>query len=122
MSAINASDTALNALYASTLVQKYSYGGSGWSSNPQTIRSGAGLFVRYTQNDNSSGWSDNHSTDHYLKFDGTNATMTSTNAGLPYNFTQVNAKFGRVPARKFNTSFAFYDYNAIELAYIPLSS
>jgi hypothetical protein len=119
MTAINASDLALNALYASSLVQKYSRV-AGWSANPQIVRNGAGLFVRYTQSDNASNWEDNHASGHYIRFDGVAATLTSTTTDLPYNFTQVGAKFGRVPARKFNTSFAFYDFNAIELAYIPL--
>ena len=120
MTAINASDTALNALYASPLVVKYTHAGNAWSANPQILRNGAGLFVRLTQLDNSSGWSDNYTSSRYLRFDGSNVTIASTNNGLPYNFTQVNAKFGRQIARRFNSEFGFYDYNRIELAWIPL--
>jgi hypothetical protein len=120
MAAVNASDTALNALYASPLVVKYTHAGSAWSANPQILRNGAGLFVRLTQLDNSSGWGDNYTGYHYLRFDGGNVTMASTNNGLPYNFTQVNAKFGRQPVRRFDSQFGFYDYNRIELAWIPL--
>ncbi len=120
MTAINASDTALNALYASPLVVKYTHTGNSWSANPQILRSGPGLFVRYTQLDNSSGWTDNYTSQHFLRFDGANASYSSTNNGLPYNFTQVNAKFGRQPARRFTSEFGFYDYNRIELAWIPL--
>ena len=120
MNAINDSDTALNALYASPLVQKYTYGGSGWSGNPQAIRNGAGLFVRLTQMDNSSAWGDNYSGQHFLQFDGGNRAITSTNTGLPYNFSQASPKFGKQPATKFSSSLKFYDYNKIEIAYIPL--
>jgi len=120
MAAINNSDTALDALYASPLVVKYTHAGSTWSANPQILRNGAGLFVRLTQLDNSSGWGDNFSGYHYLRFDGSNIPIASTNTGLPYNFTQVNAKFGRQPARRFNSQFGFCDYNRIELAWIPL--
>ena len=120
MAAVNASDVALNALYASPLVVKYTYAGGAWSANPQILRNGAGLFVRLTQLDNSLGVGDNYTSTHYLRFDGGNVAIASTNTGLPYNFTQVNAKFGRQIARRFDSQFGFYDYNKIELAWIPL--
>jgi hypothetical protein len=121
MSAINASDTALNALYASSLVQKYSYAGGAWSSNPQTVRSGAGIVVRYTQKGDQAGWGNTASTSANLQYDGSKFTL-GCNTTNPYNYTQVSATSPRVTATKFNSSLAFYQYNAFELAYIPLSS
>jgi hypothetical protein len=121
MSAINANDVALNALYASPLISKVSYSSAQVWSSTQVLRNGAGLFVRLTTKAGVAGWGEGSASNEWITYDGTNVTYAERNAN-PFNHTATTAAAPRHPARKFSSSLAIRPYQALEIAYIPLSS
>jgi hypothetical protein len=120
MSAVNASNTAMDAIYASPLVTKVNYTSSQIWDSETTLRSGAGLFVRLTSKGGAAGWGEGNIANEWMEYDGTD-TPFSERAANPYNHTALSAS-PRHPMRKFNTSLKIRVYMAVEIAYIPLSS
>jgi hypothetical protein len=121
MANINANDAALNALYASPLITKVSYTSAQVWSSVVTLRAGIGLFVRLTTKAGCAGWGNGSSSNEWIVYDGTSVTFAERTAN-PYNHTETIADAPRHPARRFATSLAIRPYQALEIAYIPLTA
>lgn len=105
--------TAKSTLYS--LSTKHTQAAAATWATVTTVISGRGLLVRMTTFGNPAGWSEGTMTIPYVKFDGTTTEYTRATATNPYIQSSEH------PMRYYATSVALYEYNPLEIAYIPLN-